>query len=155
MTRAEGGGEWGGGGWQGSDLSDREIATWFKWLACSRQSLDRRVNWLLSYLQSSAAALTCPTQPRADLSPSLCPIFAMSLSPSLTHTHAHRCTQKHCDGNFQRWGSLWSCNLFKYDVAKIKLVFHFATLYQHFKSHIIDLKYFCMVAWSGSYALWI
>lgn len=85
----------GWGGWQGSDLSDREIATWFKWLACSRQSLDRRVNWLLSYLQSNAAALTCPTQPRPDLSLSLsfCPIFAMSLSlfpsfpPSIPDTH--------------------------------------------------------------------
>lgn len=81
----------GGGGWQGSDLSDREIATWFKWLACSRQSLDQRVNWLLSYLQSNAAELTCPTQPRPDLTLSLslsfCPIFAMS--PSFTHPHTH------------------------------------------------------------------
>lgn len=46
--------------WQGSDLADREIATRFQWPACSQPSPDRRANWLLSYLQSNAAELTCP-----------------------------------------------------------------------------------------------
>lgn len=81
-------------GGQGSDLSDREIATWFKWLACSRQSLDRRVNWLLAYLQSNATALTHPTQPRPHLSlflsalylPCLSLFLFLSILSSITHT---------------------------------------------------------------------
>lgn len=72
-----------GWGWQGSDLSDREIATWFKWLACSRQSLDRRVNWLLSYLQSNVAVLTRPGPARLDLDRTSSLTLFLSVLPQL------------------------------------------------------------------------
>lgn len=129
-----------GEGWQGSDLSDREIATWFKWLACSRQSLDRRVNWLFSYLQSNAAALTCPTQPRPDLSLSLSLPYICYVSLPLCHTHPcthtgvlrHTAMETSTDEASYDHAIFWK--LVKKKAFTLINVF-FASLYQHLISH--------------------